>query len=85
MASWLPIADYRYFVPRMQARRAKPHSWWVNVRAEHGDLYPIVMDRIRSEGGLGASAFEDPHGGRGTWWDWKPAKLVLEDLLDRAC
>src|SRR5262249_51515331 len=28
-------------------------------------------------------AFDDPRGGRGTWWDWKPAKLVLEDLLDQ--
>src|SRR5206468_4837178 len=37
----------------------------------------------RGEGGLSASAFEDPLGGRGTWWDWKPAKLVLEDLLDQ--
>src|SRR5438094_567409 len=30
-----------------------------------------------------AAAFDDPRGGRGTWWDWKPAKLVLEDLLDQ--
>jgi uncharacterized protein YcaQ len=42
-----------------------------------------VLDRIRAEGALSAAAFEDPRGGRGTWWDWKPAKLVLEDLLDQ--
>src|SRR5205823_3544638 len=32
---------------------------------------------------LSGAAFEDAQGHRGTWWDWKPAKLVLEDLLDQ--
>src|SRR5438270_423195 len=32
---------------------------------------------------LRAQHFDDPFGKRGTWWDWKPAKLVLEDLLDQ--
>ena len=83
MASWLPIADYRYFLPRMKARRAAPRGWWTAVREQHGPLYPLVLERIRTEGALSATAFEDPRGGRGTWWDWKPAKLVLEDLLDQ--
>ena len=83
MASWLPIGDYRYFLPRMQRMRAESRGWWTRIRAEHAALYPVIMERIRAEGGLGAAAFEDPRGGRGTWWDWKPAKLVLEDLLDQ--
>ena len=83
MASWLPMAEYRYFLPRMQRMRASTRGWWSRIRTEHAALYPLVLERVRAEGPLGAAAFEDPRGGRGTWWDWKPAKLVLEDLLDQ--
>jgi uncharacterized protein YcaQ len=83
MASWLPMTEYRYFLPRMMRMRETPRGWWLHVRAENAELYPLVLERLRAEGPLGAAAFADPHGGRGTWWDWKPAKLVLEDLLDQ--
>src|SRR4051812_20988257 len=83
MASWLPIDEYRYFLPRMLRRREVPRGWWDQVRTEHAALYPLVLDRVRAEGPIGAAAFDDPRGGRGTWWDWKPAKLVLEDLFDQ--
>ncbi|HEY3057486.1 MAG TPA: crosslink repair DNA glycosylase YcaQ family protein [Chloroflexota bacterium] len=96
MASWLSMSDFRYFLPRMQRMRAESRGWWTRIRAEHAALYPVIMERIRAEGALGAVAFDDPRrgltpawepqdprGGRGTWWDWKPAKLVLEDLLDQ--
>jgi uncharacterized protein YcaQ len=83
MASWLPIAEYRYFLPRMMRMRETPRGWWLRVRAENAALYPLVLERVRTEGPLGAVAFDDPLGKRGTWWDWKPAKLVLEDLLDQ--
>jgi uncharacterized protein YcaQ len=83
MASWLPIGEYRYFLPRMLRRRETPRGWWEQVRTEHAALYPLVLDRVRAEGPIGAAAFDDPRGGRGTWWDWKPAKLVLEDLFDQ--
>ena len=83
MASWLPMREYRFFLPRMQRMREVSRGWWSRIRAEHADLYPRVLERVRVEGPLGASAFEDPRAGRGTWWDWKPAKLVLEDLLDQ--
>lgn len=83
MASWLPMAEYRYFLPRMQRMRESTRGWWSRVRTEHAELYPRILERVRAEGPLGAAAFEDPRGGRGTWWDWKPAKLVLEDLLDQ--
>jgi uncharacterized protein len=82
-ASWLPMAEYRYFLPRMMRMRETSRGWWLNARTENAELYPLVLERVRAEGALGAAAFEDPRGGRGTWWDWKPAKLVLEDLLDQ--
>jgi uncharacterized protein YcaQ len=83
MASWLPIAEYRYFLPRMMRMRETSRGWWEQIRTEHAALYPLVLERVRAEGPLGAVAFDDPLGTRGTWWDWKPAKLVLEDLLDQ--
>ena len=53
----------------------------MNVRNRH--LYGPVLARIRDEGPLAASAFRDPDGPRGSWWDWAPAKHVLEDLFDQ--
>jgi uncharacterized protein len=82
MASWLPMRDFRYFLPRMERMRGEVRGWWKEIREQHAALYPLVLERVRAEGPLGAAAFEDPRGGRGSWWDWKPAKLVLEDLLD---
>lgn len=81
--SWVPMAEYRYFLPRMERRRAEPRGWWGDVRATCSDLYPAVLARVQDEGPLGASDFEDPRDGRGSWWDLKPAKLVLEDLFDQ--
>src|SRR5258708_24827367 len=67
----------------MLRMRERTRGWWLQARTENAELYPLVLDRVRAEGPLGAAAFADPRGGRGTWWDWKPAKLVLEDLLDQ--
>jgi uncharacterized protein YcaQ len=83
MASWLPMAEYRYFLPRMKRMREDGRGWWNQIRSENAELYPAVLERVRAEGPIGAAAFADPRGGRGTWWDWKPAKLVLEDLVDQ--
>ena len=82
-ASWLPIDEFRYFLHRMGKRRGEPRGWWSEVRTKNAELYPLVLERIRGEGPLGSAAFADPRSVRGTWWDWKPAKLVLEDLFDR--
>jgi uncharacterized protein YcaQ len=76
-ASWLPTADYRYFLPRMAYYRERHRDY----REEHAVLLGEVLARIRGEGPLGAAAFEDPRPGRGTWWDWKPAKRALEVLF----
>ena len=78
VASLLPMAEYRYFLPRMEAIRQ--HGWG-DQDSEHAHLIPLVRERIRAEGPLGSAAFEDPRGSRGTWWDWKPAKEALEMLF----
>ena len=83
-ASFLPIGHYRLFLPRMRRMAAITRGWWVDVRKRNAALYGPVLDRIRAEGPLAASAFRHPSGPRrGTWWDWAPAKHVLEDLFDQ--
>jgi uncharacterized protein YcaQ len=81
--SWVPMAEYRYFLPRMERHRTEPRSWWRDVREKYPELYPAVLARIRDEGPLGAADFEHQRERRGSWWDLKPAKLVLEDLFDQ--
>src|SRR5437868_5208032 len=58
MASWLPMHEYRYFLPRMERMRREARGWWREIREEHAALYPAVLERVRSEGPLGAAAFE---------------------------
>jgi uncharacterized protein len=82
-ASFLPMASYRLCLPRMRRLTEATRGWWVDVRQRNQHLYGPVLDRIRAEGPLAASAFRDPDGPRrGSWWDWAPAKHVLEDLFD---
>jgi uncharacterized protein YcaQ len=83
-ASFLPIETYRLFLPRMARLASQTRGWWADIRAKHAELYEPVLDRIRAEGPLAASDFREHIGPRrGTWWDWAPAKHVLEDLFDR--
>jgi len=83
-ASYLPIEHYRLFLPRMRRMAETTRGWWAETRRRHAALYGPVLDRVRAEGPLAASAFRDPAGPRrGTWWDWAPAKHVLEDLFDQ--
>jgi uncharacterized protein len=83
-ASFLPIGHFRLCLPRMRRLAEATRGWWADVRQRNRHLYGPVLDRIRAEGPLAASAFRDPAGPRrGSWWDWAPAKHVLEDLFDQ--
>lgn len=81
-ASLLPMSDYRYYIPLMRRHR-NPGSAWVRERlAAVKGILPAVLKRIRAEGPLSSSDFAAPDGvPRGTWWDWKPAKIALELLF----
>ncbi|MBL7202328.1 MAG: YcaQ family DNA glycosylase [Anaerolineae bacterium] len=79
-ASYIPMRDYRYYLPRMRAaaERSQARQW---IEA-HRDVVRDVLDRIRAEGPLGSSDFAAPEGfKRGTWWSWKPAKRAMETLF----
>ena len=85
-ASYLPISDYRFYLPRMErARNEVPTNQWARQRWEQSEpLFEPILQRIRREGALGSKDFEPPPGAqRGTWWDRKPAKVALEILFTR--
>jgi len=73
-AAYLPMKHYRYYLPLMQGyARHRKHD---KVMAKH------ILARIRAEGPLQARDFEAPAGKQTSgWWDWKPAKQVLEHLF----
>lgn len=77
--SYVPMCDYRFSLPRMKRFvRGERHRKW---KAENKNVMNEVLERIRAEGPLGSSDFKAT-GKRGTWWDWKPAKVALELLFD---
>ena len=79
-ASYVPMADYRYYRARMEAHAASPRArQW---REQQGPVMREVLERVRQEGALASGDFEAPEGfQRGTWWNWKPAKRALEELF----
>ena len=83
-ASYLPIEDYRFYLRRMRSFDTCNDKWYEAVKKRCGQLVPMVLERVRNEGPLGATDFED-HSGRKRdgWWDWKPAKSALEMLMWR--
>jgi len=89
-ASWLPMAEYRYFLPRMAYYRA--YEPFAAHRRQNAADYADVLSRLRAEGPLTSAAFAAPDPRRGTgglrtlglggnWWERRPAKRVLEVLF----
>ena len=82
--SYLPMSDYRYFLPKMKRFADPSHPWVLNMYKNGKHLLEPVMDRIKSEGPLASKDFSRPDNQKGgTWWDWKPAKFALEYLFWR--
>ena len=82
--SYLPISDFRYYLPRMR-NFADPKSKWAQQQVQTCQhLFDPILERIRKEGPLSSKDFEPSPGKQsGTWWDWKPAKSALELLFWR--
>ena len=76
-ASYLPLSDYRFYLPKMQSFQT-PSSRWERDRLEkHGHLMKPVLERIREEGPLSSKDFKaPPDTKRGTWWDWNIRVVV---------
>jgi uncharacterized protein YcaQ len=75
-ASYLPLRDYRFALPVMDAFRSKKDRW---PQVSMADMKKVV-DRIRIDGPLKSRDFESNHK-PGNWWDWKPDKWALHRLF----
>jgi len=80
-ASYLPFADFRYYLPLMKQFPGR-NAWFQQWHDTYGHLLQEIFSRIEREGALSSADFKTPdHGRRGPWWDWKPAKAALEILF----
>jgi len=77
-AAYLPISDYRFALPRMNAIRSGEKHWFDNIDKK---LMRSVYRRIQTEGPLRARDFADTKSTNTGWWDWKPAKQAIEQLF----
>lgn len=79
-AAYLPMEDYRFYLPRMK----NFYKWRMeeDFRKENGKLIKEVYQRVAKDGPVMACDFEHNKSERGPWWDWKPAKRALEVLFN---
>lgn len=76
-ASFLPMDDYRYsLIRKKEYARGKSH-WFKQDKK----MLRHVLKRIKEEGPLQSKDFKDERNISGTWYDWKPAKIALEQLF----
>jgi uncharacterized protein len=81
-ASLLPLELHPLLRWRM-AEAERGEIGWRSLRAfarEHREDADTVLERIRAEGPLAASDFENGRG-QGGWWGWGEAKRALEWLF----
>ncbi len=77
-AAYLPMRDYRFCLPYMHAIASGQKHW----RTPDRKAMQMVLDRVRAEGPLMARDFEEDNGRSSVWgWNWKPAKIALEQLF----
>jgi uncharacterized protein len=76
-ASYLPMSDYRFSIPRKKIFAAGKSHWFEKDKK----VMKYVLERIKSEGALQSKDFEFKRNGPGNWYEWKPAKKALEQLF----
>jgi hypothetical protein len=82
--SYLPMQDYRYYLPTMRAYQQPEGNWAKNRYEKYGHLIGPVLERIKQEGPLRSRDFMPSKAtAPKTWWDWRPEKNALELLLWR--
>lgn len=73
-ACLIPVEDW----PLFRRRMSDTHPWWGRVLDRDPALVERVLETIRERGPLGSRHFEGRNAG--SWWEWKPAKMILEAL-----
>ncbi len=75
--SYVPVRDYRYFLPAMKAYRTAPDAWYGSVTRKD---YLALLRRIRNEGALSIRDIDDDvlvekdH----PWASRKPSKRAMQ-------
>lgn len=80
----IPLSLYRFAIPTMlnhKYRQGKRRREWLEDPANI-KLLDAVLEHVRQNGLARSADFERADGRRGTWWDWKPAKIALEHLYN---
>lgn len=77
-AAYLPMKDFRFALPRMEAIKGGQKHWFENTDKK---LMKHICARIKAEGPLMARDFVDATKKESGWWEWKPAKQALEQLF----
>lgn len=81
-ASFLPMDDYRFYLPRMRWFRDPSESWFRNALKMSGHLLKPVMKRIREEGALSSHDFLNMKDNKSVGlWSFRPARMALEMLM----
>ncbi|MCF6319220.1 MAG: winged helix DNA-binding domain-containing protein [Proteobacteria bacterium] len=78
-AAMLPIKDYKYSLFRKQ-QIANGDRHWYKRSPELIEMMAQVKAIIAKEGAKKSSDFKYKRETKSEWWDWKPAKLALEQL-----
>lgn len=78
-AAYLPIRDFRFSLPRKHAIKTGMERHW---HERNPKKMSHVLKRFEAEGPLSSRDFADSkHSGQSGGWDWKPAKVALEQLF----
>jgi uncharacterized protein YcaQ len=75
-AAYLPMEDFRFSLVRKNEFLKGRAHWF----AKDKKMHKYVYDKIKAEGVLQAKDFEAEKK-HGSWFDWKPAKIALEQLF----
>jgi uncharacterized protein YcaQ len=75
--SYVPVRDYRFFIPAMKQHKTKPESWYESVGTKD---YRALLKRIRNDGALSIRDIDDDvlvekdH----PWASKKPSKRAMQ-------
>ena len=78
-AAYLPMDDYRYYLPRMNAFAKKKGAWFPRDQ----EVQNRVLAQIKNEGPMSSKDFKTTQLSKqseSSWWDWKPEKQALDRL-----
>jgi uncharacterized protein YcaQ len=77
-ASYLPMCDYRYALPRMMSIRNDENRYYTNVDKR---LMDEILTRVKAEGQLRVRNLGKETQNKGGWWNWGQKRRALDKLF----